>query len=78
MDMELIAVQLEGVKGTLQNMIKIRFRSVNYPSSEGRESDCLVHWFQGALGVALTLVKVAKVKPFHVSVSFCSDLTNYC
>lgn len=60
LDMELNADQLEGVKGTLQYMIKNRFRSGNYPSSEGSESDRLVHWCHGAPGVALTLVKAAK------------------
>ncbi|KAK6154329.1 hypothetical protein DH2020_008577 [Rehmannia glutinosa] len=36
-------------------------RSGNYPSSEGSETDRLVHWCHGAPGVALTLVKAAKV-----------------
>ncbi|KAL0283977.1 UNVERIFIED_CONTAM: LanC-like protein GCR2 [Sesamum angustifolium] len=33
----------------------------NYPSSEGSETDRLVHWCHGAPGVALTLAKAAKV-----------------
>ncbi|KAK4486703.1 hypothetical protein RD792_006763 [Penstemon davidsonii] len=33
----------------------------NYPSSEGSETDRLVHWCHGATGVALALVKAAKV-----------------
>ncbi|KAK6132712.1 hypothetical protein DH2020_033517 [Rehmannia glutinosa] len=41
-------------------MIKNGF-SGNYPSSEGSETDRLVHWCHGAPGVALTLVKAAKV-----------------
>lgn len=61
MDMELNADQLEDVKGTLCYMIKNRFPSGNYPSSEGSESDPLVHWCHGAPGVALTLAKAAKV-----------------
>lgn len=48
MDMELNVDQLEDVKGTLCYMIKNRFRSENYPSSEGSESDRLVHWCHGA------------------------------
>ncbi|KAL0406824.1 UNVERIFIED_CONTAM: LanC-like protein GCR2 [Sesamum latifolium] len=42
-------------------MIKNRFPSGNYPSSEGSETDRLVHWCHGAPGVALTLAKAAKV-----------------
>ncbi|XP_063949545.1 lanC-like protein GCR2 [Daucus carota subsp. sativus] len=60
MDMELSADQKESVRGTLQYMMKNRFRSGNYPSSEGNESDRLVHWCHGAPGVALTLVRAAK------------------
>lgn len=62
MDMELKPDELEDVRGTLCYMIKNRFPSGNYPSSEGSESDRLVHWCHGAPGVALTLVKAAKVK----------------
>lgn len=61
MDMELKPEDAEDVKGTLRYMIKNRFPSGNYPSSEGSESDRLVHWCHGAPGVALTLVKAAEV-----------------
>lgn len=73
MDMELSADQKESVRGTLQYMMKNRFRSGNYPSSEGNESDRLVHWCHGAPGVALTLVRAAKVR-LEVSFLFCSGL----
>ncbi|KAL2472656.1 LanC-like protein GCR2 [Forsythia ovata] len=61
MDMDLKPDELEDVKGTLSYMIKNRFPSGNYPSSEGSDSDRLVHWCHGAPGVALTLVKAAEV-----------------
>lgn len=61
MDMELKADEVEDVKATLHYMIRNRFPSGNYPSSEGSESDRLVHWCHGAPGVALTLIKAAKV-----------------
>ncbi|KAK6132819.1 hypothetical protein DH2020_033418 [Rehmannia glutinosa] len=61
MDMDLKPDEVEHVKGTLHYMIKNRFPSGNYPSSEGSETDRLVHWCHGAPGVALTLVKAAKV-----------------
>ncbi|XP_057728626.1 lanC-like protein GCR2 [Arachis stenosperma] len=61
MDMELKPDEVEDVKGTLHYMIKNRFPSGNYPSSEGSENDRLVHWCHGAPGVALTLVKAAEV-----------------
>uniref|UniRef100_A0A2N9IIM2 LanC-like protein GCR2 n=1 Tax=Fagus sylvatica TaxID=28930 RepID=A0A2N9IIM2_FAGSY len=61
MDMELKPDELEDVKSTLHYMIKNRYPSGNYPSSEGSESDRLVHWCHGAPGVALTLVKAAEV-----------------
>lgn len=61
MDMVLTEDEMEDVKSTLSYMIKNRFPSGNYPSSEGRESDRLVHWCHGAPGVALTLAKAAKV-----------------
>lgn len=61
MDMELKPDEIEDVKGTLRYMIKNRFPSGNYPSSEGSESDRLVHWCHGAPGVALTLTKAAEV-----------------
>ncbi|KAF2285997.1 hypothetical protein GH714_009579 [Hevea brasiliensis] len=65
MDMELKPNEIEDVKGTLRYMIKNRFPSGNYPSSEGSESDRLVHWCHGAPGVALTLVKAAEVFGDH-------------
>lgn len=61
MDMVLTEDEMEDVKGTLLYMIKNRFPSGNYPSSEESESDRLVHWCHGAPGVALTLAKAAKV-----------------
>lgn len=61
MDMELTRDEKEDVKNTLRYMIKYRFPSGNYPSSEGSESDRLVHWCHGAPGVALTLAKAAQV-----------------
>uniref|UniRef100_M1AX99 Abscisic acid ABA receptor n=1 Tax=Solanum tuberosum TaxID=4113 RepID=M1AX99_SOLTU len=61
MDMELKADEVEDVKATLHYIIRNRFPSGNYPSSEGSESDRLVHWCHGAPGVALTLTKAAKV-----------------
>ncbi|XP_002534246.2 lanC-like protein GCR2 [Ricinus communis] len=61
MNMELRPDETEDVKRTLRYMINNRFRSGNYPSSEGNESDRLVHWCHGAPGVALTLVKAAEV-----------------
>ncbi|KAH6764298.1 G protein coupled receptor [Perilla frutescens var. hirtella] len=61
MDVELKPDEAEDVKGTLRYMIKHRFPSGNYPSSEGNETDKLIHWCHGAPGVALTMVKAAKV-----------------
>ncbi|GLU23419.1 hypothetical protein SLE2022_394230 [Rubroshorea leprosula] len=61
MDMQLKPDEAEDVKGTLRYMIKNRFPSGNYPSSEGSESDRLVHWCHGAPGVSLTLAKAAEV-----------------
>ncbi|XP_075482131.1 lanC-like protein GCR2 [Primulina tabacum] len=61
MDMDLKADEVEHVKGTLRYMIKNCFPSGNYPSSERSEKDRLVHWCHGAPGIALTLVKAAKV-----------------
>ncbi|KAL3503244.1 hypothetical protein ACH5RR_037693 [Cinchona calisaya] len=61
MNMELKPDEMEDVKGTLHYMIKNRFPSGNYPSSEGSESDHLVHWCHGAPGIALTLAKAAEV-----------------
>lgn len=53
----------EDVKGTLRYMMKNRFPSCNYPSSEGSTTDRLVHWCHGAPGVALTLCKAAQMFP---------------
>ncbi|KAG7649427.1 LanC-like protein GCR2 [Arabidopsis thaliana] len=61
MHMELEPDEIQDVKGTLSYMIQNRFPSGNYLSSEGSESDRLVHWCHGAPGVALTLVKAAQV-----------------
>lgn len=62
MDMDLKPDEVKHVKGTLRYMIKNRFPSGNYPSSEGNETDRLVHWCHGAPGIAVTLVKAAKVE----------------
>lgn len=61
MDMELTTDEQEDVKAVLRYMIRGRFPSGNYPSSEGSESDRLVHWCHGAPGLALTLSKAAQV-----------------
>ncbi|KAF7822733.1 lanC-like protein GCR2 [Senna tora] len=61
MDIELKPDEVEDIKGTLRYMIKNRFPSGNYRSSEGNESDRLVHWCHGAPGITLTLVKAAEV-----------------
>lgn len=61
MDVELEAEEEALVTGTLRYMIQNRFPSGNYPSSEKSERDRLVHWCHGAPGVALSLVKAAKV-----------------
>ncbi|KAL0913247.1 hypothetical protein M5K25_016691 [Dendrobium thyrsiflorum] len=61
MDLELKPEEKEYVKGTLLYMIKNRFPSGNYPSSENSETDRLVHWCHGAPGITLTLVKAAQV-----------------
>ncbi|KAL6641257.1 hypothetical protein ACP70R_019438 [Stipagrostis hirtigluma subsp. patula] len=63
MHTELRPDEQDDVKNTLRYMIKNRFPSGNYPSSEGNESDRLVHWCHGAPGVALTLAKAYEV--FH-------------
>ncbi|MBA0733697.1 hypothetical protein Gogos_017682 [Gossypium gossypioides] len=68
MDTELKPDEVEYVKGTLRYMIKNRFPGGNYPSSEGSESDRLVHWCHGAPGITLTLVKAAEV--LHVALLF--------
>lgn len=51
----------DDVKGTLRYMIKGRFSSGNYPSSEGNARDRLIHWCHGAPGIAMTLCKAAQV-----------------
>lgn len=62
MDMDLKPDEVEDVKGTLRYMINNRFPSGNYPTSEeDKKRDVLVHWCHGAPGVALTLVKAARV-----------------
>lgn len=61
MDMELTPDEQEDVKASLRYVIRTRFPSGNYPSSEDSESDRLVHWCHGAPGVALTLAKAAQV-----------------
>ncbi|KAI4366081.1 hypothetical protein MLD38_022004 [Melastoma candidum] len=61
MDMELKSDEAEDVKDTLRYMMRNRFASGNYRSSEGSESDRLVHWCHGAPGVSLTLTKAAQV-----------------
>lgn len=61
MDMELKPDEVEDVKCTLHFMIRNRFPSGNCPSSEGNESDHLVHSCHGTPGFALTLAKAAEV-----------------
>uniref|UniRef100_A0A7N0ZQE8 Uncharacterized protein n=1 Tax=Kalanchoe fedtschenkoi TaxID=63787 RepID=A0A7N0ZQE8_KALFE len=61
MDTELGQDEMKDVKNTLRYMMNNRFPSGNYPSSEGSESDRLVHWCHGAPGVTLTLVKAAEI-----------------
>ncbi|XP_039137559.1 lanC-like protein GCL2 [Dioscorea cayenensis subsp. rotundata] len=61
MDMDLKPEECEFVKGTLAYMIQNCFRSGNYPSSEGKDTDRLVHWCHGAPGLALTFNKAALV-----------------
>ncbi|KAL6975818.1 LanC-like protein gcl2, variant 2 [Sarracenia purpurea var. burkii] len=62
MHVKLSPSEAEEVKHTLKYMIKYRFPSGNYPSSEqDSKRDCLVHWCHGAPGVTLTLVKAAEV-----------------
>ncbi|XP_047333328.1 lanC-like protein GCL2 [Impatiens glandulifera] len=53
--------QADDVKRTLMYMIRHRFPSGNYPSSEENNNDALVHWCHGAPGVAITMVKAAEV-----------------
>ncbi|KAL8140424.1 hypothetical protein V2J09_006445 [Rumex salicifolius] len=62
MQVDLKPDQHEDVKNTLLLMIKYRFPSGNYPSSEeDSRSDVLVHWCHGAPGIALTFVKAFEV-----------------
>ncbi|KAF5741502.1 GCR2-like 2 isoform 1 [Tripterygium wilfordii] len=61
MDTELKPDEAEHVKDTLKYMIRNRLPSGNYPASEEDKRDVLVHWCHGAPGIALTLVKAAKV-----------------
>jgi hypothetical protein len=61
MDMELKPDEVEDVKCTLHFMIRNRFPSGKCPSSEGNESDHLVHSCHGTPGFALTLAKAAEV-----------------
>ena len=68
MDMELKPDEVADVKGTLRYMVNNRFPSGNYPSSEeDKQRDVLVHWCHGAPGIALTLVKAAKVKRWLIA-----------
>jgi lantibiotic modifying enzyme len=68
MDMDLKPDEVEDVKGTLRYMINNRFPSGNYPTSEeDKKRDVLVHWCHGAPGVALTLVKAARVRLLMVN-----------
>ncbi|KAA8524440.1 hypothetical protein F0562_010836 [Nyssa sinensis] len=62
MHLKLIPDEVEDVKGTLKYMIKNRFPSGNYPSSEeDSKRDVLVHWCHGAPGMTLALVKAAEL-----------------
>ncbi|WOL06039.1 hypothetical protein Cni_G14771 [Canna indica] len=61
MDVNLESEDMEHVKATLNYMIQNRFPSGNYPSVEGDDTDCLVHWCHGAPGLSLTLTKAAEV-----------------
>ncbi|KAI9185705.1 hypothetical protein LWI28_009949 [Acer negundo] len=69
MDMELKPDEVEDVKGKLRYMIKNRFPGGNYSSSEGIESDRLVHRCHGAPGITLTLVKAAQERWYGKGVS---------
>lgn len=63
MDFELASDELEDVKQTLKYMIRSRYPSGNYPTSEeDKTQDALVHWCHGAPGITLTLVKAAQVR----------------
>lgn len=69
MDMDLNPEDRKCIKATLNYMIQHRFESGNYPSSQGSESDRLVHWCHGAPGVAVTLTKAAQVTIVYVPFS---------
>ena len=73
MHTELKLDEQDDVKNTLLYMIKNRFPSGNYPSSEGNDSDRLVHWCHGAPGVALTLAKAYEVIDPSVYSYTCSN-----
>jgi len=73
MHTELKLDEQDDVKNTLLYMIKNRFPSGNYPSSEGNDSDQLVHWCHGAPGVALTLAKAYEVIDPSVYSYTCSN-----
>jgi hypothetical protein len=73
MHTELKLDEQDDVKNTLRYMIKNRFPSGNYPSSEGNESDRLVHWCHGAPGVALTMAKAYEVIASSVYTYTCSN-----
>ncbi|XP_073155156.1 lanC-like protein GCL2 [Henckelia pumila] len=61
MHFKLSSDEREDVRATLKYMIKNRFPSGNYPSSEeSGKRDALVHWCHGAPGIALTLVKASE------------------
>ncbi|KAG6501670.1 hypothetical protein ZIOFF_041553 [Zingiber officinale] len=53
---------LQYVQGTLNYRINNGSIGGNYPSTEGFNADCLVHWCHGAPGVALTLTKAAQIR----------------
>lgn len=67
MHTELKLDEKDDVKNTLLYMIRNRYPTGNYPSSEGSESDRLVHWCHGAPGVALTLAKAYQVTAYITS-----------
>ncbi|XP_057459262.1 lanC-like protein GCL2 [Actinidia eriantha] len=61
MHVKLSPNEADEVKRTLKYMIKNPFPSGNYPWGVLDNSDHLVHWCQGAPGMALTLVRAAEV-----------------
>lgn len=54
---------MAAVRGTLDYLLAQRLPSGNFPSSEGRKDDRLVHWCHGAPGVLFTLTKAAEAIP---------------